>query len=81
MHMQALTAHRELFMTEQVILQYIGFVNTHMNIIRKRTHAGKPKEGKIFYHVSAFHGIIHSTMPRFSCILNRDVCIMLCLGY
>ena len=63
MHIQALTAHRELFMSEQVILQYIGFVKTHMKIIAKGKHAGKPREGKIFYHVSVLHSIIHSSMP------------------
>lgn len=50
--MQVLTAQRDLFMSEQVILQYIGFVRTHMNIIKKGKHAGKPREGKILYHVS-----------------------------
>ena len=48
---QALTASREFFMSEQVILQYIGFIETHMSIIRKGKHSGKPREGKVFYQV------------------------------
>ena len=39
-------------MSEQVVLQYVGFVQTHMNIIKKGKHSGKPREGKIFYNVS-----------------------------
>ena len=42
-------------MSEQVILQYIGFIETHMNIIRKGKHSGKPREGKVFYQVRS-HG-------------------------
>ena len=39
-------------MTEHVILQYIGFVMTHMKIIESGKHASTPREGKLFYHVS-----------------------------
>jgi len=39
-------------MTEHVILQYIGFVMTHMKIIESGKHANTPREGKLFYHVS-----------------------------
>ena len=39
-------------MSEKVIIQYQGFVQTHMSIIESGKHAGTPREGKIFYHVS-----------------------------
>ena len=39
-------------MSEKVILQYLGYVQTHMNIIESGKHSGTPREGKIFYHVS-----------------------------
>lgn len=45
--------HKEKFMSEKVILQYQGFVQTHMSIIERGKHDGAPREGKIFYHVSS----------------------------
>lgn len=39
-------------MSEKVILQYIGYVQTHMGMIMSGKYAGTPREGKVFYHVS-----------------------------
>jgi len=39
-------------MTEHVILQYIGYVMTHIKIIESGKHSNTPREGKLFYHVS-----------------------------
>lgn len=47
-----LSSQRRRFMTEQVVLQYIGFVQTHMNMIKKGTHKGTPRERKFFYQVT-----------------------------
>ena len=47
-----LVVHRKKFMCEKVILQYIGFVKTHMKMVEKGKHAGTAREGKFFYQVS-----------------------------
>ena len=49
---QALTQHKLMFLSEKVILQYVGYVKTHMKIIRSKKHSGTPRERKIFYNVS-----------------------------
>jgi hypothetical protein len=46
-----LQANRERFMTEKVILQYLGYVKTHMKLIEGGKHTGTPREPKLFYHV------------------------------
>ncbi|XP_062516579.1 uncharacterized protein LOC134191942 isoform X2 [Corticium candelabrum] len=46
-----LRAKREQFMTEKVILQYLGYVKTHMKLIEGEKHKGTPREQKLFYHV------------------------------
>ena len=38
-------------MTEKVILQYLGYVKTHMKLIEGEKHKGTPREQKLFYHV------------------------------
>ena len=48
---QELQANRECFMTEKVILQYLGYVKTHMKLIEGGKHTGTPREPKLFYHV------------------------------
>ena len=49
-----LTANKELFLSEKVILQYCGYIKTHMKIIQSKKHFGAPRERKIFYNVSHF---------------------------
>ena len=51
-HHQRLVDKKELFLSEQVILQYLGYVKTHLGHIEGGKHTGKPKEKKLFYHVS-----------------------------
>jgi hypothetical protein len=51
MVLQKLQANRERFMTEKVILQYLGYVKTHMKLIEGGKHTGTPREPKLFYHV------------------------------
>ncbi|KAL5460428.1 hypothetical protein EMCRGX_G033875 [Ephydatia muelleri] len=46
-----LVEKKELFLSEQVILQYQGYVKTHLGLIEGGKHTGKPKERKLFYHV------------------------------
>ena len=48
--------HRHSFMSEKVILQYIGFVKTHKKLIDSRKHTGTPRERKLFYQV--FHKLL-----------------------
>ncbi len=52
---KALTSQREKFMSEKVILQYLGFVGTHMAVIESGKHAGTPRERKVFYQVTLHH--------------------------
>ena len=47
-----LTTQCNLFMSEKVVLQYIGFVKTHMKLIERGKHKGTPRERKLFYQVS-----------------------------
>ena len=46
-----LAQKKELFMSEKVILQYAGYIKTHMKIIKSKKHSGTPRERKIFYSV------------------------------
>ena len=46
-----LVEKKDLFLSEQVILQYQGYVKTHLGLIEGGKHTGKPKERKLFYHV------------------------------
>lgn len=48
---QKLAEHKQLFLSEKVILQYAGYVKTHMKIINSKKHSGTPRERKIFYNV------------------------------
>ena len=48
--------HKHSFMSEKVILQYIGFVKTHKKLIDSRKHTGTPRERKLFYQV--FHKLL-----------------------
>ena len=43
-------------MSEKVILQYIGFIKTHMKLINSGKHTGTPRERKLFYQV--FHKLL-----------------------
>ena len=43
-------------MSEKVILQYIGFIKTHMKLIHSGKHTGTPRERKLFYQV--FHKLL-----------------------
>ena len=47
-----LTQHKQLFLSEKVLLQYSGYIKTHMKIIKSKKHSGTPRERKIFYNVS-----------------------------
>ena len=47
-----LAQHKHLFLAEKVILQYSGYIKTHMKIIKSKKHSGTPRERKIFYNVS-----------------------------
>lgn len=49
---QRLVENKELFLSEKVLLQYAGYVKTHMKIIESKKHSGTPRERKIFYSVS-----------------------------
>ena len=51
-----LTPFKESFMSEKVILQYIGFVKTHRKLIDSRKHIDTPRERKLFYQV--FHKLL-----------------------
>lgn len=53
---QQLKDHKQLFMSEKVILQYIGFVKTHKKLIEGGKHSGTPRERKLFYQV--FHKLL-----------------------
>ena len=46
-----LVAHRHLFMSEKVVLQYIGYIKTHMQRLSSGKHSGTARERKIFYSV------------------------------
>lgn len=46
-----LTEQKQLFLSEKVIIQYAGYVKTHMKIIKSKKHSGTPRERKIFYNV------------------------------
>ena len=48
---KTLNENKEKFISEEVILQYIGFVKTHMKLIQTKKHSGTPRERKIFYNV------------------------------
>lgn len=48
---RALNEHKDKFLSEEVILQYIGFIKTHMKLIRTKKHSGTPRERKILYNV------------------------------
>lgn len=48
---QKLTEQKQLFLSEKVILQYAGYVKTHLKIIKNKKHSGTPRERKIFYNV------------------------------
>ena len=43
-------------MSEKVVLQYIGFIKTHMKLIESRKHIGTPRERKLFYQI--FHKLL-----------------------
>lgn len=47
-----LAKHKQLFLSEKVLLQYSGYIKTHMKIIKSKKHCGTPRERKIFYNVS-----------------------------
>ncbi len=47
---------KESFMSEKVILQYIGFVKTHRKLIDSQKHIDTPRERKLFYQV--FHKLL-----------------------
>ena len=47
-----LVQHKQLFLSEKVLLQYSGYIKTHMKIIKSRKYSGTPRERKIFYNVS-----------------------------
>jgi hypothetical protein len=51
-----LLKYSESFMSEKVVLQYIGFVKTHMKLIYGKKHIGTPRERKLFYQV--FHKLL-----------------------
>ena len=53
---QQLITHKTSFMSEKVVLQYLGFVKTHMKMIEGRKHEGTPREHKFFYQV--FHKLL-----------------------
>lgn len=57
---QQLTEHKLLFLSEKVILQYSGYIKTHMKIIKSEKHSGTPRERKIFYNVSC-----QAVLPRY----------------
>lgn len=38
-------------MSEKVILQYIGFIKTHMKLFASGKHSGTPRERKLLYQV------------------------------
>ena len=44
-------SHKELLMSETIIQQYIGFLNTNMSMIAKGKYSGTSREGKTFYQV------------------------------
>ena len=44
-----LIENKERFLSEKVVLQYIGYIKTHMQ--RAKSHAGTPRERKILYSV------------------------------
>lgn len=48
---QRLAENKKLFLSEKVVLQYSGYIKTHMKIIRSKKHSGTPRERKIFYNV------------------------------
>ncbi len=48
---KSLIAQKEKFMSEKVVLQYLGFVQAHMSVIESGKHAGTPRERKVFYQV------------------------------
>ena len=43
-------------MSEKVVMQYIGFIKTHMELIESRKHISTPRERKLFYQV--FHKLM-----------------------
>lgn len=49
---------KERFMCEKVILQYIGFVKTHMRMVEKGNHAGTAREGKFLYQVHNYGSFV-----------------------
>lgn len=51
-----LLQHKDSFMSEKVILQYVGFVKTHKKLIDSRKHLATPRERKLFYQV--FHKLL-----------------------
>lgn len=46
-----LVAERERFVSEKVVLQYIGYIKTHLHRLQSGKHSGSARERKIFYHV------------------------------
>ncbi len=55
-HWNLLIPHKHSFMSEKVILQYIGFVKTHKKLIDSKKHTGTARERKLFYQV--FHKLL-----------------------
>lgn len=48
---EELVAERQSFLSEKVILQYVGYVKTHMSRIKSGKYRDTPREKKIFYSV------------------------------
>ena len=48
---QLLASNRDIFVTEQSILQYFGMIRNNMDAIRSEKHKGTPRELKLFYQV------------------------------
>lgn len=53
---QQLVPHKRSFMSEKVILQYIGFIKTHKKLIDSKKHIDKPRDRKLFYQI--FHKLL-----------------------
>lgn len=49
--LQALCSESQLFVTEHVILQYLGLISNNMHNIESNKYKNEPKERKLFYQV------------------------------
>lgn len=48
---EELVAQKHRFLSETVILQYVGYIKTHLSRIKSGKYADTPREKKIFYSV------------------------------